>query len=191
MTPTNDNRPAEFDARLVGYLPGLRYQARRYPWLEPEDAAQQTIILALTRWRQFRPDGGIFGWLKGLLANVAQAALPQTRETGMPAGVLESLASPPTQEYVADIKRALDTLPADRRDIILSYATGESAMEIAHRHGVSGTTMTTFINETQTTLRDGGTFTRRVPAPPVVRKGKPGAKWRALAEQYTRRQLAA
>lgn len=59
-------RPAEFDARVLAYLPGLEALAKRLTRDEDarEELVQGAIVHALTNWQGFREDGGFWGWLR-------------------------------------------------------------------------------------------------------------------------------
>lgn len=146
MTTTRPvtTRPAEFDARVMEYLPGLRRLAMKLaPPQYREDLVSDTVLSALENWQSFREDGGMWGWLKWRMRNVVSAqAYHATRLKRHGRRVsLESashLAEPPRQVAAAELSIALESLArVNNGDLILRAAQGETFGEIAAERGVS------------------------------------------------------
>lgn len=135
-------RPADFDARVLAYMPGLRALAKRYvPQEYREDLVTDTIIYALDKWQNFRPDGGMWNWLswtmRGIVSNRAERASTKTRK-GVQFVPLEDVAfmasTPPTQEDAVIAKDMLSRLPRNKGGrILLKRGLGYSLAEIGQR----------------------------------------------------------
>ncbi|KEA07509.1 sigma-70 family RNA polymerase sigma factor [Rhizobium rhizogenes] len=73
-TPANDNRPADFDARLMSYYPHLKRLAFKLTnnKSEQDDLFQDTVVYILSHWTSFRPEGGFYNWITLCMRHVAQ-----------------------------------------------------------------------------------------------------------------------
>lgn len=145
MTPANDNRPAEFDARVMQYVPGLRKMAaNRVPMQYREDLVTDTIICALAHWKNFREDGGMWNWLawqmRGILKNEAtKAALRAKHIQFVPIEDHMRFSVPPTQLDHVELSQTLDVMDTREGAILLRRAmSDESLDEIGVDFGISG-----------------------------------------------------
>lgn len=137
-------RPAEFDARLMAYLPGLRkLAAKMVPRQYREDLVTDTIMFALERWENFREDGGMWGWLswnmRGIVTNSAKKAANE-RKTAVfiPIEDHMNLSVAGEQEGYVDLSDALRRAASHRHGpVLLRRAMGDSLKEIAAERGVS------------------------------------------------------
>lgn len=139
-TPANDNtpqqltqpqpRPAWFDALLLQHDPFIRARIHK---LEKdvekhEDIYQSTCLRALEKWRTYRQDGNFAGWLHW-------AVFASTHKRQKSAEYGPALrATEPSQEYAADLSRAVE----ECSDEILLSAIGYSKAEIGRQEGLTG-----------------------------------------------------
>lgn len=148
-TAANDNRPqqrpAEFDARVMAYVPGLRNLARRYRRTDEQrnDLVTDTIMSALDRWQSYRADGGMWNWLawtmRGIVSNHAQQAAVRRKHIKFVA--MDDVPHAPietNQEDYADLSSALAALGRVKNgDVVMRRAMGDSLREIAEDRGVT------------------------------------------------------
>ena len=141
MTNTNTNRPAEFDDRVMAYLPGLRRLAAKYvPRPYREDLVNDTIMFALERWQNYREDGGMWNWLawnmRGIATNAAKKAASQkNRAIFVPLTHHDSAVAPAQEGYV-QLSEALRLVSAHRHgSVLLRRAMGDGLKEIAVDRG--------------------------------------------------------
>ena len=162
MTPpaaANDNtmRPAEFDARLMSYLPGIRNQARKMVPVElREDLVTDTFIYCLENWRKYREDGGFWNWvcwgMRGIRSNNAQRK-SRISEAGE-GEEYRNASVPATQHDHADLSLVLAKLSGTRAsEALLRRAMGEGLSEIAADMGVSTERVRQISEEERTRLR--------------------------------------
>ncbi len=149
MTPpaaANDNaaRPADFDARLMAYYPGMRKLAGRYvPRPYREDLVTDTIMYCLAHWQSYRPEGGFWTWItwcmRGIVSNQAQAARSRRGLVLVPEGdAYETAATPaPQDDYVA-LSDVLGQITGTRSgNVLLRRAMGDQMKDIANDLGVT------------------------------------------------------
>lgn len=142
-TAANDNRPPEFDNAVAAYLPGMHAQAGHYcrQVADREDLVNDTVEYALRTWRDFRPDGAMWWWLKWRMRKVvaeraiqAKAAKRVGRAVSMAAA--SGVHVPANQNDAAALSQVLAGMPTRTRDIMLRSAMGEEGPEIGARHGI-------------------------------------------------------
>lgn len=144
MTHANDNRPPEFDARVMAYMPGLRaFAGKRVPREYRDDLVTDTIIYALAHWKNFREDGGMWNWLiwqmRGILKNEAtKAAVRKKAVTFVPLDDRMSFSVPARQLEHTALSMALDDMNTREGAVVLRRAMGYSLDEIATDFGVTG-----------------------------------------------------
>lgn len=145
--PANDNqqRPAEFDARVMAYEPGLRSLAGKFCRGNKEardDLVTDTIIYALAKWRNFREDGGMWNWLewcmRAVVTDRAYSASRQKR-TGrtVPIEDFMHLSTAPTQHDSIEAKDVLSRITGRAGGVLLKRAIGYEIEEIAEEMGIS------------------------------------------------------
>lgn len=129
MKPANDNRPASFDQRLLAHEPYIRSRmyALEKDASKHEDMYQEIITRALEQWDKYRPDGNFAGWLYWVVRGVVHKR-DRSAEYGP-----DLRATEPTQEYAADLARALERCTEE----VLLSACGHSEADIAERAGVT------------------------------------------------------
>lgn len=137
MTPANDNtpRPTAFDARLLAYLPALRRLAARLS-KDPEALVNDTVVWALEKHANFRPDGGFYNWLQINMRSIAQA---QRKRRRVETVALErhDAATQPSQEAAVDL--ACVRMRLGNRDavVLARRAAGATLEEIGVDLGVT------------------------------------------------------
>ncbi|WP_160000580.1 sigma-70 family RNA polymerase sigma factor [Roseomonas sp. 18066] len=142
----SDTRPVDPLRRLLpGLLPELRAFARflARDAAQADDLVQEAILRALRAEAQWDPATSLRAWLFHILRN---AFLEQLRRRGTERRALErlppaeALVAAPAQEArgaVADLQRAMATLPAPQREaLVLVGAHGLSHEEAAAVCGV-------------------------------------------------------
>lgn len=139
MTPSNDNRPAEFDAEVVRFLPGLKSLARaRHSDHEPEDLAHSTVAWALEHWASRPPAIGVYPWLRGVMANAAtERGRSRRLERAMTCNEPADMAAPACQESAVDVTLTLTLLGDRDRRIATMTAHGYTLQEVGRAEGVS------------------------------------------------------
>lgn len=144
MTHANDNRPAEFDAKLVAYMPALRKLAAKLLPTKPqharEDLVQATLLKALEDWRKYRPGNSPYTWLQFLMRGINQDAISKaiTAAKHRPELLHRSQGRTlPNQEHATDVSLVLSRVPANRLDDILAIGMGALYRETAAERGIS------------------------------------------------------
>ena len=158
--PTKPGRPAEFDARVVSYLPGLRNLSRKLITGAERraDLVTDTIILALHRWGSFREDGGMWNWLALTMRSLARDRRNQdARALNLvddPDGrKMAKVSMEPAQEDYAALLQTLARLSGRKRDMVLRRAAGEELAPIANDHGISTQVVQQIVDRERNRLR--------------------------------------
>ena len=140
----NDNRPPEFDARVMAYMPGLRKLAARHVRNERrEDLVVDTIMHALEKWRTFREDGAMWSWLawtmRGIAANQAKMAMRSARRaTVFSIDDYPNLATGSTQQMQAELSETLTALAGMKGgNVLVRRAMGDGLAEIGADMGIT------------------------------------------------------
>jgi RNA polymerase sigma-70 factor (ECF subfamily) len=128
---------------------------------EAEEIMQDAFVQAWTRATTYRAEiASPAGWLVGIARNRAidrlraNAIRANARQTASPVAGGSSDAGSAGAEQI-DIRRALQLLPADQRDLVESaYFLGLTHVELAERHGLPLGTVKTRIRRAMQTLRD-------------------------------------
>lgn len=153
------NRPPEFDAALVAYLPGLRKRANFVTKTnaEAEELLQETVADMLGSWHLCRMETFKMwaqlkmwqvqfdlrqkaGRMKRRAATVSidDAAGTSKRETGRASVVPERCRIYPSQEHAVELAQVIDRLSRiPNGDIVLRRATGELLKDIGAENGTS------------------------------------------------------
>lgn len=133
-------RPPEFDARVLAYMPMLRSQAtKRAPAGKREDLIQDTLFYALSKWENFREDGSFYNWLVYCMRAVISNNRAKKTEQEDPDGRLASgRTQPPSQEDAAELDRVLRRISDTKDgDSLLAFAAGIDQGTMADRDGVT------------------------------------------------------
>jgi len=144
MTPANDNRPREFDARLMAHLPMLRALIARYCHPNERDEVLQDVFAdALANWQKFRPEGSFHRWLMFRLLNATKDRRRRDRLRGLTVAndnspQVRGLSVAPTQDDSADLAKLVSVLSETRGGkMLLRLAQGEMLHEIGETEGLS------------------------------------------------------
>ncbi|MBX5010866.1 sigma-70 family RNA polymerase sigma factor [Rhizobium lentis] len=145
MEAANDNRPAEFDARVMQYKQGLEALASKLTNTkeEREDLVTDTIIYCLGHWRSFRPEGGFYNWLywsmRGVLSLRRDAARRQLKIVADEDGrLLAGRAVDPSQIHHVELVETLETMDTREGQILLRRVmTDDKLHEIGADLGIS------------------------------------------------------
>lgn len=141
MTPANDNspRPAEFDARLMAYLPALRVLARRLS-PDPEVLVNDTVVWALSRWQNFRGDlaqtnSGFYNWLQINMRSIAQGQRKRRTLSTVPLAQHDAPV-PAAQEAAVDLGAVTMRLGGRPGAVLARRAAGGTLGEVATDMGI-------------------------------------------------------
>lgn len=158
--PSNDNRPAEFDALLVKYLPGLRALAFKLrpstPADEREDLVNSTILKALENWHKYREGASPFPWLSLLMRGIARDELDKAKALKRTAVHMldgDFQAHLPNQEHAADIGLVLAQITPSLRAEFVEIAIGTPCAQLAAGRGVTKQRMDQIVKAEQARLR--------------------------------------
>lgn len=143
------DRPPEFDARVLQWMPLLRKMAYRFERIaqDREDLVNATVEVALRRWESFR-DGGCFsGWLIFQMRSVLGE---QRVKTKVRKRILTKFGatheaqlfdgwsvSPASQELAVELAQVTDAFPPRYRELMTKIAIGYEQQEIADEEGVT------------------------------------------------------
>lgn len=144
---TETSRPAEFDARVMAYLPGLSKLARRLTnsATEREDLVQETMAFAFDRWQNFREDGGLWNWLQMNMRAILQ--MQRSKQATLarrlpikddPEGrLIGQLGTAARQEDIAYANQVVRRLSYTRDGrMLVRLGKGEKLREIGERRGI-------------------------------------------------------
>jgi RNA polymerase sigma-70 factor (ECF subfamily) len=128
---------------------------------EAEEIMQDAFVQAWTRATTYRAEiASPAGWLVGIARNRAidrlraNAVRSNARDAASHASTGTSDAPSSGADHL-DVRRALDLLPEDQRDLVESaYFLGLTHVELAARHGLPLGTVKTRIRRAMHTLRD-------------------------------------
>lgn len=153
----NDNRPAEFDARVLAYMPALKKLAYRFERnrQDREDLINETVEVALRRWAGYRPDGGFYGWLVGQMRSVVADVRRRARrhvagpldaafdhnsmdDTPMAVSSWHEPTLPAEQDNIIELDQVRAAMrPGRAGEMLMRVAAGEEYSTIAADYGVS------------------------------------------------------
>lgn len=143
LTPANDNRPPEFDARLLAYMPAINKLARRLQPEQPEDFAHDALVYLLGAWRNFRPDGGFYAWINlNMRAMSAQRHEFNARRNKIRVELTDEMTAvvgqaPRQEDYVAVGEAMAYAQQSREGQIVLRRAMGDSLVEIGADIGIT------------------------------------------------------
>lgn len=147
-TAANDNRPASFDAAILGYMDALQRMAKRLAREEYEPLVNDTVAFACERWTNFRGDpsakgSGFYSWL---MLNMRAIRQTQTKRKKLdtcsieafPGGNTAHFAVAAGQEMAVELAKLTERLRATRNGrILLRQANGEALHDIGASLGLS------------------------------------------------------
>lgn len=129
---------ADAEALLEPLIPALR----RFAWAlardhdAADDLVQDTLVRALQRWGQRRPDGDLRAWLFAILRNLHVSDLRRRQRRGPHVGI-DDVATPGVaarQEAgleMQDMLAALDQLPEEQKSLLLLVGVEDLSYEDA------------------------------------------------------------
>lgn len=144
-TTAPTQRPADFDAMLVRYMPGMRKMASRLGFTgdEADYLVLDTIARCLANWRNYRPGPSAWSYLYWTMRGVTSRRKRELANRNRlfvhdPDGRhAAGLALAPTQEHAVDLKRAVEALDSRGGHIAVRVAMGETFEEVGSSIGVS------------------------------------------------------
>lgn len=140
---TTTERPADFDARVMTYMPGLRRLAAKHvPRPYREDLVNDTVMYALENWRNYRETGAMWSWLewtmRGIVTNAAKKAATRDKHVRFVPLTHQDSAIAPAQEGYVRLSEALRGLAAHRHGtVLMRRAMGDTLREIAADRGAT------------------------------------------------------
>jgi len=145
----NDNRPADFDARLLAYTPFIRKKANRWCALhpsngEPEDFIQDVMAEALRRGATYSKNYAFGTWIRLIcshaIARRKRGSGADKRAAGRRVAIdaAASVSTPAPQQAYAELSETLRNLSGTRdSEILLRIAMGDELHEIGDDLGLS------------------------------------------------------
>lgn len=137
-TPTEHSRASEFKRELTGVIPHLRAFARGLCGRADmaDDLVQETLLKAWAARERFEPGTSMRAWTFVILRNAYLTDMRRARFRGDYDEALAEriLTAPADQEepvHLADLHRALLTLPEERREALLLVGAGGFSYEEA------------------------------------------------------------
>lgn len=142
----NTPRPAEFDARVMAYMPALKKLAiKLVPAGQREDLIQDVLLWALANWRKFRPDGGFYNWLtlnmRGIAQNKRRSAEARARTAPLADDPYmrraAAVGAPATQEDGLAARDVIAKLARSREGrVMIRRGLGDTLAEVGKRRGI-------------------------------------------------------
>ena len=168
--------PAALQSLAADLQPHIEKQLLRYPLSEEDrrDLVQSTLMQVIRRVGSFRGDSSFSTWLFRVTANEALMMMRSQRRhrarlvegldledlENLPAandsggsGLVDGAAA--ARERDATVRRALDQLPADYRDVVaLHYQQDLDLQEIAHRLSTTESAIRSRLHRARSRLRE-------------------------------------
>ena len=141
--PVAADRPADFDAKVMAFYPGLLNLAWKITKNRDRqlDLVGDTIATALKRWQAYDSKYAIWAWLKLTMREVNRDAAAASRREikGVAPEDDEDIYTPPTPASQADyahLSSVLDVLSGIKHgNYIIRHAMGDKFREIAAAEG--------------------------------------------------------
>lgn len=130
-----DERPKEFDDRVLAYMPGLRALAKRIS-SEPDELVSDTLIYAFKNWKSFRPDGAFWAWISLNMRSISQQRAKRNRLHTCRVDLAMLVPTPARQEHAVDLEKVRKKLNNRVGRVLLRHASGESMREIGVDMGI-------------------------------------------------------
>jgi DNA-directed RNA polymerase specialized sigma24 family protein len=156
VTKATKCRPADFDAKVLAYIPMMRkFAAKLVPEEAREELVQDALLYTFEKWENFRgdwnaPKSGFVEWLRfqmrGVASNNKRIYRKDERLVSGDAdrgefgdtSVFSAIAVAPQQEQITDAKKIVGSLRHSRGGrILLRRAMGDKLREIAVKQKVS------------------------------------------------------
>lgn len=174
IAPANDNtpRPAEFDARVLQWMPFLHKLAYRFERnaQDREDLINETVEVALRRWASYRYEGSFSAWLSfQMRERVADIRRRSRRHIAEPLEHITETTNLDGEPYAARSTHATEDANHDNiveldqvraalkpgrvADMVMRIAAGEEYSAVAARYGVSRQRAHQIVTAERTRLR--------------------------------------
>lgn len=125
LTPTNDNRPAAFDAALLGWRPLLsKVAAKLVPHDQREELVQDTLVYGMQNWRTYNNRYSLGGWLVFKMRGIASNMRRVKKLRQADAAMLDRVPVAQQQEDITYANQVLEAIPVDRRAVMHKIAAG-------------------------------------------------------------------
>lgn len=129
---------ADFRAQMVATIPSLRAFARGLCGNRElaDDLAQEAMLRAWAAHESFTPDTNFKAWIFTILRNQFYTIMRKNARmtTWDPEAAERILVQVPEQQYhihISDVEKALRTLPAEQREILMLVGAGGASYEEA------------------------------------------------------------
>lgn len=143
-------RPKEFDAKVMAYLPALKKLARKLANNDADELVQDTFIYVLSHWQNFRgdpaqPKSGFYNWLTLNMRSIAQGrrGKERTQRKYMPVKndpdgyVLANVSTAPRQEDITYANQVVRRLSRSREGrMLVRLGGGEMLKDVAAKRGI-------------------------------------------------------
>lgn len=134
----NDNRPREFDAAVLQWIPLLRkIAARLVPSQERDDLVQDTIENALAHWSSYNPAKKLSGWLAWRMRAVLSH---KRRRSSLKTTAMGDYDAPivAQQDNIVELSQVVSALrPGRSGEVLYRVAQGDNGEEIAADYGIT------------------------------------------------------
>lgn len=148
----------ELVAQRVKELRGYALRLAGGNHAQADDLQQETILRALAAQEKFVVGTNITAWLTTIMRNLAFSGFRKKREVEDPDGVHEaSLVALPTGEEgdsTKNLRKALELLPEEQREVVLLAADGVSTLDIAERLNIEEGTVKSRLNRGRVRLAE-------------------------------------
>lgn len=142
MNDTNE-RPAEFDRRLIEAMPMMRRLTKKLDPKNGEDLLQETLVAAVANWDNFRDPVTWYGfkaWLGWKLRAVIRNRKAKVRTLKRQTPSYFETSTPASQEEAVNARRIIEQLATSRDgQILIGLAVGESREALGEKFGISST----------------------------------------------------
>lgn len=125
-----------------------------------DDLVQETMLRAWTHQDKFQEGTNLSAWLYTILRNthISYIRKAQREQVGLDEGWEQSMATPASQEHhlsLVDVSAAMDTMPADQRDVLMSAGIeGRPHEDIARESGCALGTVRSRLSRARSRLHE-------------------------------------
>lgn len=139
--PSNDNRPASFDAELVRILPRLHAVAiRSYPHEDSSDVVNDGVAYALAHWTKYTGDVSMFLFLRQCMRFTrarSRTAAAAKKRAGVTFTLDFDVPAPANNDNALALSQAVRCLDERSARVVLMQAAGGTLDEIGTTLGVT------------------------------------------------------